>query len=103
MNGIGLSSFSRDCPAYHLSYGNYTFTALAVDISCQKRTLLRALPQNRKLWLPVNDDRWFHEPTFVALFGWKQYVFVVYNEESHEGVKVSRKSKLINVNCVSIT
>ncbi|EFO20980.2 hypothetical protein LOAG_07508 [Loa loa] len=87
INAIGLSTFNRDCPAYHLSYGNYTFTALAVDISCNKQTLLRALPENRKLWVPVNDDRWFHEPKFIALFGWKQYVYVVFNEENHQGVQ----------------
>uniref|UniRef100_A0A0R3RLA1 Sema domain-containing protein n=1 Tax=Elaeophora elaphi TaxID=1147741 RepID=A0A0R3RLA1_9BILA len=60
INAIGLSTFDRNCPAYHLAYRNYIFTALAVDISCQKQTLLRALPQHRKLWLPVNDHRWFH-------------------------------------------
>ncbi|KAK6102581.1 Sema domain family protein [Brugia pahangi] len=87
INAIGLSTFNKDCPAYHLSYDNYTFTALAVDISCQKQTLLRALPQQQKLWLPVNDDRWFREPTFIALFGWKQYVYIVFNEANNEGIQ----------------
>ncbi|VBB32294.1 unnamed protein product [Acanthocheilonema viteae] len=87
INAIGLSTFSRDCPAYHLSYQNYTFTALAVDISCQMQTLLRALPQHRKLWIPVNDDRWFNEPEFIALFGWKQYVYVIFNEKTYQGAQ----------------
>ncbi|KAM3722534.1 Semaphorin-1A [Dirofilaria immitis] len=96
LNAIGLSTFSSDCPAYHLSYGNYTFTALAVDISCQKRTLLRALPKHKRLWLPVNDDRWFHGPTFIGLFGWKQFIYVVFNEQNHEGVKAQIGSVCAN-------
>uniref|UniRef100_A0A915Q7Z0 Sema domain-containing protein n=1 Tax=Setaria digitata TaxID=48799 RepID=A0A915Q7Z0_9BILA len=87
MSAVGISTFNKNCPAYHLSYRNYTFTALSVDISCQKQTLLRALPQRKRLWIPVNDDRWFREPTFIALFGWKHYVYIVFNEKSDHGVE----------------
>ncbi|VDK29425.1 unnamed protein product [Gongylonema pulchrum] len=85
-SAIGLSAFSSDCAALHLSFENYTFTAVSVDIACQKRTLLRALPHRERLWIPVNDDRWFHDPEFIALLGWKQYVFVIFNEKNPRGL-----------------
>ncbi|VDN06497.1 unnamed protein product [Thelazia callipaeda] len=86
-DAIGLSSFDKDCPAFYESYANYTFTALSVDISCQKHTLIRALPLESRLWLPVNDDRWFREPEFIALFGWKQYVYVLFNEKKFDQIE----------------
>ncbi|MCP9257604.1 hypothetical protein DINM_000760 [Dirofilaria immitis] len=93
LNAIGLSTFSSDCPAYHLSYGNYTFTALAVDISCQNEHYFEHFQNTKdfgyRLTMIVG-------PTFIGLFGWKQFIYVVFNEQNHEGVKAQIGSVCAN-------